>query len=406
MTLQVWYGVGYAPFEDCVVVSAACGGGDSVCGDSRMFYLENGNLKFGTIEEVYKSSVSGNQISVPTLRRNGLVEKPKARYPTLGDACVDFTKASVVYHGVKPVWRVTLHNGKSIEITEDHSLFSAKKSGPTYAMFPSVLKDLKNIVTVEDYGFGGKELDIPDDYLTLLGLWMADGSYIRDSACVGGIKGIAISTGNEKGILKFLEKFKFRPKSKGDYRKYSVELARFVYRLYGDVDCYSKRVPRILFTASKRQIGLFLKGYFSGDGSVHTHESDHVIVDCASVNRALLEDVQVLLNRLGIRSNIDTGYVPTRLSKRRQYKLKIEGKINVERLLKYVGLLKEFDPEFYDILKTQNSKLRHERPLSARWIRDIEYVGEKPVFDFKVNPTEIFIANGIVCHNSGSLVYV
>jgi hypothetical protein len=29
MTLQVWYGVGYAPFEDCVVVSAACGGGDS-----------------------------------------------------------------------------------------------------------------------------------------------------------------------------------------------------------------------------------------------------------------------------------------------------------------------------------------------------------------------------------------
>jgi intein/homing endonuclease len=352
---------------------------------------------------VYKSSVSGNQISVPTLRRNGLVEKPKARYPTLGDACVDFTKATVVYHGVKPVWRVTLHNGKSIEITEDHSLFSLTGGWSSNAIFPSVLKDLKNIVTVEDYGFGGKELDIPDDYLTLLGLWMADGSYERDGAR---IKGIDISTGNEKGILKFLEKFKFRPKSKGDYRKHSVELAQFVYRLYGDVDCYSKRVPRILFVASKRQIGLFLKGYFSGDGSVHTHESDHIIVDCASVNRALLEDMQVLLNRLGIRSNIDVGYVPTRLSKRRQYKLKIEGKINVERFLKYVGLLKELDPKFYDILRTQNSKLRRERLLSARQIRDIEYVGEKPVFDFKVNPTEIFIANGIVCHNSGSLVYV
>jgi hypothetical protein len=29
MKLQVWYGVGYATFEDCIVVNAACGGGDS-----------------------------------------------------------------------------------------------------------------------------------------------------------------------------------------------------------------------------------------------------------------------------------------------------------------------------------------------------------------------------------------
>jgi intein/homing endonuclease len=368
-----------------------------------MFYLENGNLKFGTIEEIYKSFTSGNQISVPTLKKGSHIKEARARYPTFGDAYLDFTKAMVVYHGVKPVWRVTLHNGKSIEITEDHSLFSPTGGSPTNAMFPSVLKDLKNVVTVEDYGFEGKELNISDDLLTLLGLWIADGSYEKKDGRIGGI---AISTGNEKGILKFLEKFKFRPKSKGDYRKDSVELARFIYRLCGDVDCYSKRVPHILFTASKRQIGLFLKGYFSGDGSIHMHGDDYVIVDCASVNRKLLEDVQILLNRLGIRSNIDVGYVPTKLSKRRQYKLKIEGKINVEKFLRYVGFLKEFDHKFYDILKTQNSSLKHERPLSARSIRTIEYVGEKPVFDFKVNPTEIFIANGIVCHNSGSSVWL
>jgi hypothetical protein len=31
----------------------------------------------------------------------------------------------VLYHGIKPVWKLTLHNGKTAEITKDHSVFCA-----------------------------------------------------------------------------------------------------------------------------------------------------------------------------------------------------------------------------------------------------------------------------------------
>jgi intein/homing endonuclease len=401
--VNVSYGSYIATFEDVIISDMKSAGGDSITGDARTYYLENDMLKFGTIEEIYNSFNKGNQISILTLKRKRDDNSIKTKYPTLGDAYVSFSKSLVLYHGLKHVWKVTLHNGKTIEITEDHSLFTTTGGSPTNTFYPSTLKELKNVVTVEDYDFEGIELNITDDFLILLGLWMADGSYEKRED--GRIKGICISTGNEKGILSFLEKFNFRPKSKGDYRKDSVELAQFIYKFFGDVDCYTKRVPIELFTASKRQIGLFLKGYFSGDGSIHTQGSDYVMVDCSSVNRGLLEDVQILLNRLGIRCNIDDGYIPTRLSERRQYKLRIEGRINVEKFLKYVGMLKEIDTRLYEILNEQKGSLEHERGFSLRSIRSIKYVGEKPVYDFKVNPTEIFIANGITCHNSGSPVW-
>jgi intein/homing endonuclease len=401
--VSVSYGSFYAVFEDVILTEKLLEPGDSITGDSRMFYLENGNLKFGTVEEIYKSFLNGNQISVLTVKKGKHIGKPKSKYPTFGDAYIDFAKASVIYHGVKPVWRITFRNGKSIEVTKDHSLMTATHGYDTNAFIPATFKELRNVVSVDDYGFDGIELNIPDDYLTLLGLWLADGSYNRKS---GKIWGIAISTGNEKGIVAFLEKFKFRPKSKGDYRKHSVELARFIYGLCGDVDCYTKRVPPILFTASKRQIGLFLKGYFSGDGSIHTKGNGHVVVEASSVNRKLLEDIQILLNRLGIRSNIDSGFIHSRLSNNKQYKLIIESSLDIKKFLKYVGFLKEIDTDLYKILSEQPSKRKREKPVSLRGIRSIEYIGEKPVYDFKVNPTELFVANGILCHNSGSSVWI
>jgi intein/homing endonuclease len=404
-TIRVGYDQGEALFVHQILIQGEnfVRGGDSVSGDARMYYLENGNLKFGTVLDVFNSFKNGNKVEVLSIKK--VCQNYPFGYPSLRTGVVCFSKViDAIYHGIKPVWKITLHNGKEIEVTKDHSLFSIDNRHYSNIFVPKTLEELDNVVTVEDYGFEGNELNISDDLLILLGLWIADGSYERDDNS-GIPKGIAISTGNEEGIVKFLtEKFKFRPKSKGDYRKYSVELVRFIYNLCGDVDCYSKRVPNILFTTSKRQIGLFLKGYFSGDGSIHPHEENFIIVDCASVNRKLLEDIQILLNRLGIRSNIDAGYIPTKFSKRKQYKLKIEGKINVEKFLKQVGLLKKINPEYYDILNNQGHTLKHDRAFSSHRMRGIEYIGEKPVFDFKVNPTEIFIANGLVCHNSGSAV--
>jgi intein/homing endonuclease len=435
-TVQVVYDepIGTLLFEDQIITTCMSQPGDSVTGDARMYYLENGNLKFGTVLDVFNSFKSGNEVEVLSVKK--VCRNYPNGYPSIRTGVVCFSKVvDAVYHGVKPVWKVTLHNGKTIEVTKDHSLFTAPNF---WSMFiPRKLEELDRVVSVDDYGFEGIALPYDDDLLTFLGLWIADGSYVKKD---GKVIGLSISTGNDGELVKWLSDFTkryrrsffchkireiwnenpsltmrevaekgVRPttevlkyKSKGDYRIWSKELANVVYSLFGDVDCYTKRVPNAIFVATKRQIAAFLKGYFSGDGSIHLH-GDCVTVDCASVNRDLLEDIQELLSRLGIKSNIDSGYMP-RLSKLRQYKLKIDGRISVQKFLNTVGFIKKLPEEILEALSQQPSKAKKDYPFSTRGIRQVDFVGYKPVYDFKVNPTESFVANGILCHNSGSLL--
>jgi len=405
--VRVYYdGSRYALFDDQIITEAIASPGDSVAGDTRLFYRENGVIKYGTVAEAYESYKNGNRIDVLSLRRRK--ELSDTVYPSAYNSVITFEKAEVLYHGMKPVWKVTFHNGKTIEITKDHSLFSFCGYDSTF--IPTTLDKLDNVVSIDDYVFEGNDCGFEKDLLNFAGLWIADGSWIKKEDSK--IEGVCISTGNEKGIVEFLKEFcdkrniNLRYKSKGDYRIYSTELVRSLLRLglEGDWDCYTKRVPRCLFTAKKEQVASFLKGYFSGDGSIHLHDGK-VAISCASVNRELLVDIKELLSRLGIRSIIDSGYIPLRLSKRKQYKLKIEGKFEVKKFLHTVGLLKEYPSKYDEMLEEQPSRRKRDLPLSKVGIRTIEFIGLKPVYDFKVNPTESFIANGVLCHNSGSAVW-
>lgn len=62
-------------------------------------------------------------------------------------------------------------------------------------------------------------------------------------------------------------------------------------------DAYSKRVPTVLFSADKKAISAFLRGYFEGDGSVSVTDKR---VCCDSANKELLQDIHILLLKYGI----------------------------------------------------------------------------------------------------------
>jgi len=53
---------------------------------------------------------------------------------------------NVVYHGIRPVWKIDLYDGKSIEITEDHSLFSMLDN----YLIAKPLGSLENVISVGD----------------------------------------------------------------------------------------------------------------------------------------------------------------------------------------------------------------------------------------------------------------
>lgn len=416
---KVNYGgeLGVCEFRPCIFALQnnynIVAGGDSVAWDTRLYWKENEKLKFGTIEELFNNFDRNKKIEVLSVRKNN------DKYPSINVAEVGWNGVKdVLFHGEKDVFEVMLNNGKKIKITEDHSLFSMVGSF-TSSIEPKTLRDAKNFISVV------KEINVnkksKGKIVELLGLYTADGCCIKDKGkkfknnkrsivkrkykegeIRKNLRGIYISTGNDKKIVEFIKQFgNPKHKAKGDYRIHSASLARELERIGLDRNAtsYSKRVPTWLFTASDDDVYGFLRGYFSGDGSIH-QKNKHARIDCGSVNRKLLEDIQLLLDRIGIRSNIDVGYISTGnfKSKNRQYKLGIEWTKSVNLFMEKIGFLNK-GYEFKEL------EFRKERPLASKKIRRIKYMGKEKIYDLKVSPSESFVANGVLCHNSGSCIF-
>jgi predicted phage terminase large subunit-like protein len=69
---------------------------------------------------------------------------------------------------------------------------------------------------------------------------------------------------------------------------------------------WDKRVPNFVYSGNRSQVAQFIGAYFACDGTMHKRTPKHksLLISFSSVNRPLLEDIQHLLLRLGIRSRV------------------------------------------------------------------------------------------------------
>ena len=386
---------------------------DSITGDARLYWKEGDALKFGTMEDLFlayndTSNHSGFKILSVRRRPDVIIRKDRAVLCANNIEPYFQPIKAVIEHGIRPVWQVTLHNGKRVQITEDHSLLCS--TGYSKGICTRKVHELTGVISIDNYGIDTASQH-DKELLTLMGLWVADGSIARTwtrGKKHKNLSAVNISTGNNPKILQWLKDFSarykrvykwpsvmeeiqngasdtqllqeyniskqqlasvkgeykhgglrkketrvFRANPNGDIQLCSVELAKTIHAEFGDTDCYTKRVPNFLYTASNEEIAAFLRGYFSGDGSIHLCNQNpnssnavygaYYAVDCSSVSRELLEDISVLLDRLGIKHNISTpskggGYKNTSL----QYKLIIHQAPAVDKFVHNVGFIKEF----------------------------------------------------------------
>jgi DNA polymerase I len=280
-------------------------------------------------------------------------------------------------------------------------------------------------------------LEITPEFSLFLGLWVAEGSYNKNYSVR-----LSINSSEENEIIQLcLNLFGnvsiYRKGAGVDIYISSKPLVIVMKKILKLKDsAKNKKVPTIAYNLSPVNLAYFLRGIFSGDGSVYLTSKGSTIIEVSSVSKELIDDLMYLLLYFGIRARV--------IKSKNIYRLLIGGAENLvkflkigfiqeeknEKIIKYLkeikwsrsskipinglseNMLKLFprwkNSEYIGVRKlveTKNETLLQVATCDISWEKVIKVrkIGERKfVYDLEVEPTQNFIAGfgGIFAHNS------
>ncbi len=154
-----------------------------------------------------------------------------------------------------------------------------------------------------------------------------------------------------------------------------------------------KRVPQQIFRSPKDVMASFISWLFEADGCAFSTGRGRTSIQLKSMSKKLLQDVQLLLLYFGIQSRI----IEDNLCIRRSRDIGLFAKhigFNSEKKIASLSYV-------VNSLKDKSDRQKRKRPQRYERITLIEPAGIMDVYDFEVPKSHSFIANGIICHNSG-----
>ena len=152
----------------------------------------------------------------------------------------------------------------------------------------------------------------------------------------------------------------------------------------------NKRVPQQIFRSPKYVVARFVSWLFEADGCAFGKGRGRTAIQLKSSKIELLQDVQLLLLYFGIQSRI----VGNNLCIRRARDMDI--------FIKEIGFnSKKKISKLNDVLRVIDNRDVKRKPQRYEKIIGAVSAGVRDVYDFEVPVSNRFIANGIVCHNSG-----
>lgn len=368
----------------------------------------------------------------------------------------------------KKLFKLWTRDHREIIITEDHSLFGKNsKSTPNRRFLEMSGKDIsigtRLLVpsTLSSVG-DSKSTGLNKKFLTIIGLFLGDGSFERNNIRT------SISCGGNLEICEYLRSYiesedEFKNQSqlviaayksnidvdrkefcltngiaetnfynaisrykagktrnhkicymnkKGDVK---ISNWRFTAKLlsYGLHNGFAtKEIPSQFMTASIDDIKAILCGLFSSDGGIKFKKGYPPSIAFGVHNKKLAEQCRTLLWRVGIECSIShentnrntakTGY---KASCDKSYRVIIASIDSIKKFIDEIGLIGHTERVVKARQQIERFKTRNHYELTSKIVRGIEeQFIKQPVYDLSVEG-EKFIADGFVCHNSGSLIF-
>ena len=332
--------------------------------------------------------------------------------------------------GKKPIWRLTTKKGYRLEATPDHLIFTQRG----WVELSQLQPEKDRVQLQKQPGSGGeaklpvKEIPFhfPATWSKQLGMvlgWLVGDGWLRDDRREARV-GFTFAAGDQESrqlITKFMNRWYGkeikavrRPNHVWHLSYHSPQLVAFFQSLgIKAVKAEKKRVPQSLFAAPQEAVVGFLQGLFSADGTVGWQEAKgSKYARLTSKSRALLQDVQLLLLNLGIKSTIYNRSRPPRSN------FRYRNRAGEEKVYQSDGVLYELDISrsslalFLQQIGFLGS--RHNQKLAALaehgtyqeddgdWVLKVEDTGrQEEVYDISVPGPNHFYANGILVHNCG-----
>lgn len=171
---------------------------------------------------------------------------------------------------------------------------------------------------------------------------------------------------------------------------------------------YTKRIPQSVMRGNNQIVANFIGAYWSCDGYVSTRgtkrdgtERDDILLGCASVNRALMEDIQVLLGRLGIQSTIRDKAVKLKTKKQGEIYYSHELSISTQDdCWRFASLIHMHHTKNAKLANARHRRFDFDRKIWGDTVEEVVPNGEKECICLTVEEDSSFTANGFAVHNT------
>ena len=285
--------------------------GDSLPYDEKIVVLEGGVLKRKPIGEVVEKG-DKEHLKVAAFDPFG-----KVTFAPVTDLIKHQTDSKL--------YEVKTKTGRNIKVTHYHSLFTLKDGkvadvktsdlvpGESFIAVPKRLPftekpleriNLKELVPDKKgtKDLFGDFLELSEDFCEFLGWWVAEGSYNHEST-------VRISVHESevpymKGLLERLFGKVTIYNKKGtkgwDFYISSTHFVQVMKALGLEDGALRKKAPWIAYNLDRKRLAAFLRGYFSGDGSIFLNQRQVATIEGGTSSKELADDLMYLLLHFGI----------------------------------------------------------------------------------------------------------
>ena len=241
------------------------------------------------------------------------------------------------------------------------------------------------------------------------------GYFIGDGCGVGGVFNITCGDnfrtedikrcGAALGFDCNVARYESAPRTPRINLKKGKNEARAWLRSHGcfNKNSYTKKVPEAILRGNFNTIRNFIGAYFACDGTLGKKGVNRrdTSMSISSVNKSILDDVQHLLARIGIRSRVRKGIMnkPTKTQGDVyvSYNLEIQSQDDCYNFIKQIPIL---DSRFKILSNIKIIRQRFDNDINPDHIVNIESNGLEECYCLEVEEDHTFTANDIIVHNS------